>query len=132
MVETIARKKIDICCLQETRWKGGSAHMINGKVSRYKLFWIGNKDGTGGIGILVAERWVKNILDIRRASDRICLMKINTGLTILTILLVYVPQEGLDTNIKDAKMHFMTFYSSLYQRSRAQTPCCYVAISMVT
>ena len=52
VVETISRRNIDICCLQETRWRGASARMIEGKDSRYKLFWVGNKTGTGGVGVL--------------------------------------------------------------------------------
>ena len=28
VAETISRRKIDYCCLQETRWKGGSARMF--------------------------------------------------------------------------------------------------------
>ena len=31
VVETISRRGIDLCCIQETRWGGGSARMIVGK-----------------------------------------------------------------------------------------------------
>lgn len=31
IVETMKRRRVDICCLQETRWKCGSAHKIAGK-----------------------------------------------------------------------------------------------------
>ena len=42
VVESITRRGIDICCLQEVRCRGGSARLITGKNSRYKLFWSGN------------------------------------------------------------------------------------------
>mgnify|MGYP001793858940 CR=1 FL=1 len=58
IVETVSRRKIDLCCLQETRWKGGSARMLSEKVSRYKFFWIGNNKETGGVDILLAEKYV--------------------------------------------------------------------------
>ena len=55
VVETISRRNVDLCCLQETRWRGASARMIEGKDSRYKLFWVGNDKGTGGVGVLLSE-----------------------------------------------------------------------------
>ena len=59
MVETLTRRRIDNCAVQDTRWYGGICksqnRMLTGKGSRYKFFWAGNKDGKGGEGILLAE-----------------------------------------------------------------------------
>ena len=55
VVETVSRRKVDIYCLQETRWRGCSARMIAGKDTRYKFFWSGNYKGTGDVRILLAE-----------------------------------------------------------------------------
>ena len=41
IVETITRRTIDLCCVQEVRWRGASARHIIGKDSRYKFFWVG-------------------------------------------------------------------------------------------
>ena len=30
---------------------------------RYKLFWMGSKAKTDGIGIFVAEKWVDSVVD---------------------------------------------------------------------
>ena len=38
IVEMLTRRRVDICCLQETRWRGGSARKIEGKDSYYKSF----------------------------------------------------------------------------------------------
>ena len=38
VVEMLERRGVDVCCLQETRWRGGSARKIEGKNSFYKLF----------------------------------------------------------------------------------------------
>ena len=38
------------------RSRGASTRIIEGKDSRYKRFWIGNKLGTGGVGVLLAEK----------------------------------------------------------------------------
>ena len=102
VVETIARKNIDLCCVQEVRWRGASTRFIKGKDSRYKFFWIGNAKGTGGVGILLAEKWVENVHDIKRISDRIMLIKLLIGNTVLNVLSVYAPHSSLDDSIKDS------------------------------
>ena len=79
IVETITRRNIDLCCLQEVRWRGASARHITGKDSRYKFFWVGNNQGTSGIGVLLAEKWVDKVYDIKRVSDRIMLIKLLVG-----------------------------------------------------
>ena len=45
--------------------------MIEGKSTRYKLFWMGNDKGTGGVGIFLSEKWVDKVIDVNRVSDRI-------------------------------------------------------------
>ena len=62
VVETMSRRGIALCCIQECRWRGASTRMIEGKDSRYKCFWIGNKLGAGGVGVLLAEKWIKCLM----------------------------------------------------------------------
>ena len=57
VVETLSRRKADLCCVQEIRYWGGHSCIIKGKDSRYKLFWSGNSKGTAGVGVFVAGRW---------------------------------------------------------------------------
>ena len=52
VVEVMSRRKVDICGLQEVRWRGVSAKFVEGKDSRFRLFWVGNDKGMGGVGIL--------------------------------------------------------------------------------
>ena len=52
VVEVMRRRKVDTCGLQAVRWKGVSARLVKGKDSRFKLFWVGNDNGMGGVGIL--------------------------------------------------------------------------------
>ena len=48
----MSRHKVDIFGLQEMRWRGASARLVKEKVkdSRFKLFWVGNDKGMGGVG----------------------------------------------------------------------------------
>ena len=102
VVETVSRRGVDLCCLQEVRWRGASAHMIVGKDSRYKVFWIGNEIGNGGVGILLAEEWVEKVYDICRISNRLMMIKLAIDNNIITVLSCYAPQVGLGNTIKDA------------------------------
>ena len=51
IVETLARRRIDICAVQETRWRGCSTRMITGKHCRYKFLW---SDDNLVLGVLVS------------------------------------------------------------------------------
>ena len=107
IVESLTRRRVDICCVQETRWRGGSARFITGKDSRYKFFWTGNTKGTNGVGLLVAEKWVEKVIQVDRISDRLMSLKLVVGTDIVNILSIYVPQVGLSDDLKIA------FYDSL-------------------
>ncbi len=44
VVRALNRRKVDICCTQETRWKGAGTCMIEAKDElekefKYKFFW---------------------------------------------------------------------------------------------
>ena len=68
----MSRRKVDICGLQEVRWRGASARLVDGKGSRSKLFWVGNDKGMGGVGILLAEKWVEAIYYVNMFQIESC------------------------------------------------------------
>ena len=57
VVETMSGRSVDLCCLQKMRRRGASPRMIEGKDSRYKISWVGNEKGGGGVAILLSEEW---------------------------------------------------------------------------
>ena len=57
VAEMLRRRKIDFGCLQETRWKGEHSRTEGG----YTFFWKGCKEGTAGVGMMVAEKRIKNV-----------------------------------------------------------------------
>ena len=97
----MCRRKVDVSGLQQVRWRGASARLVEGKDSRFKLFQAGNDKSMGGVGILLAESWVETILDVKHVSDRVMLIKLVVGKSIVIVLLVYDPQSGLDDSVKD-------------------------------
>ena len=56
----LERRLVRVCCVQETRFRGNSVKMINGKTAKYKLFWIENKKGLEGI--FLAEIWLELLI----------------------------------------------------------------------
>ena len=66
------KETLDLCCVQEVRWRGPSARTHNWKKTPdTSFFWVGNNQGTSGVGVLLAEKWVDKVYDIKRVSDRI-------------------------------------------------------------
>ena len=69
--EELRKRKVDVCCMQEVRWRGKGAWFWGAKGRRYKLWWSGNINGTGGVGVLVKEELCEKVVEVRRKSDRV-------------------------------------------------------------
>ena len=98
------RRWIDLRCIQECRWRGASARMIDGKDSRYKCFWIGNQPGTGVVGVLLAEKEIDKVLVSKAVSDRLMMIKIIVDEVVVTALSVHAPQSGLTIALKGVSL----------------------------
>ena len=101
VIETLERRKVDVCCVQEIRWRGASTRLITGKSCQYKMFWVGNNRGVGGVGILVHQKWIESIVDVKRVNDRLMMIKILIDKRVISIVSVYAPQQGLSAEEKD-------------------------------
>ena len=95
--DMLGRRKVDICCLQETRWKGESARTIGG----YKFYWKGCKVGVAGVGIMVASKWVDSVIEVRRVSERMMVVRLRVGKSIWNVVSVYAPQAGRSMEEKE-------------------------------
>ena len=103
VVEMAERRRLDFCCLQETRWKGGSARTLG----NYKFLWCGCEEGVAGVGFLVANRWVDKVIEVNRVSERIMVLRVRVGKAVLNLVSVYAPQVGRSMEEKEE------FYISL-------------------
>ena len=65
------KRKVDVCCIQEVRWKGQGARFVGTLGRRYKLWWSGNDAGFGEVGILVKEEISGNVVEVRKKSDKV-------------------------------------------------------------
>ena len=57
------RRKMDMCCLQEARRRGQGTRFKGVKGRRYKFWWSGNYEGTGGVGIMVQYELHKKVVE---------------------------------------------------------------------
>ena len=62
VVKMLARRNVDICCVQETRYRGTGSKTIESGTEKYRLCWSRNKTGLNGEGILVHEEMVEDLI----------------------------------------------------------------------
>ncbi|KAK3533076.1 hypothetical protein QTP70_006575 [Hemibagrus guttatus] len=55
------RRKVDILCVQETRWKGSKARSIG---AGFKLFYYGVDSKRNGVGVVLKEEFVRDVLEV--------------------------------------------------------------------
>ena len=82
--EELRKRKVDVCGIQEVRWKGQGARFVGALGRRYKLWWSGNDAGFGGVGILVKEEISGNVVEVRRKSDRVMAIVLTLGREVMT------------------------------------------------
>ncbi|KAK3571021.1 hypothetical protein QTP86_000471 [Hemibagrus guttatus] len=66
LADMMERRKVDILCVQETRWKGSKA-----RGAGFKLFYYGVDSKRNGVGVVLKEEFVRNVLEVKRVLDRV-------------------------------------------------------------
>ena len=91
VTEMLKRRRVEIACVQETKWKGNKAREIG---EGYKLYYKGASTTRNGVGIILHSEWQDKILEVKRKSDRVMSIKLVVGKRILNIISAYAPQPG--------------------------------------
>ncbi|XP_021747807.1 craniofacial development protein 2-like [Chenopodium quinoa] len=105
VVEVMKRRRVNIMCLQETRWTREGAR---GLVLGYKVWYVGqetshmNKNGgaRNGVGVILNERLSKEVIEVYRKNDKLIRVKLLCSKEIVNVISVYAPQVGLDEEDK--------------------------------
>ncbi|KAK3509656.1 hypothetical protein QTP70_008401 [Hemibagrus guttatus] len=92
------RRKVDILCVQETRWKGSKARSIG---AGFKLFYYGVDSKRNGVGVVLKEEFVRNVLEVKRVSDRVMSLKLEFEGVMLNVVSGYAPQVGCELEEKE-------------------------------
>ncbi|KAK3530878.1 hypothetical protein QTP70_003626 [Hemibagrus guttatus] len=98
LADMMERRKVDILCVQETRWKGSKACSIG---AGFKLFYYGVDSKRNGIGVVLKEEFVRNVLEVKRVSDRVMSLKLEIEGVMLNVVSGYAPQVGCELEEKE-------------------------------
>jgi len=108
IVDTAIRRRVNILCVQETKWTGQKAKEVDG--TGFKLWYTGAQGNKNGVGILIDRNFKDKVISVRRQGDRIILVRLLVGDMGLNVISAYAPQVGLS---EDAKRHFWEDLDSL-------------------
>ncbi|KAK3510549.1 hypothetical protein QTP70_009883 [Hemibagrus guttatus] len=98
LADVMERRKVDILCVQETRWKGSKARNIG---AGFKLFYYGVDSKRNGVGVILKEEFVRNVLEVKRVSDRVMGLKLEIEGVMLNVVSGYAPQVGCELEEKE-------------------------------
>ena len=82
LCEELLRKEVGIRCIQEVRWRGMGSQFLGSLGRRFKLWWSGDENKIGRVGLLVGEDLCMNV------------EKIIFGKKVVRIVWAYAPQRG--------------------------------------
>ena len=87
--------KIDVCSVQEVRFKNEDVKFLQGGQKMwYKMFWKGGKEGQNGVGIAVRKEWEGSVVRVKRANEGLMAIKLALEGELVTFVSVYAPQVG--------------------------------------
>ena len=98
LVDAVIRRRVNILCIQETKWNGQKAKEVEG--TGFKLWYTGATSGRNGVGILIDRSLKDGVVDVRRRGDWIILVWIVVGDSAMNVISAYAPQVGLSDSIK--------------------------------
>ncbi|XP_047989345.1 craniofacial development protein 2-like [Leguminivora glycinivorella] len=88
----LQKRRINICCLQETKWKGSKSKDIG---NDYQVIYHGTDNKRNGVAIVLDNNFKARIINITRKSDRLIAIKLALDdQQITNIISAYAPQSG--------------------------------------
>jgi exonuclease III len=64
VVDTMIRRRVNILCVQETKWKGQKAKEVED--TGFKLWYTGNTSTKNGVGVVLDKSLKVGMVDIKR------------------------------------------------------------------
>ncbi|GKA66042.1 leucine--tRNA ligase [Tanacetum coccineum] len=90
LVDALKRKKVDIACFQETKWKGSH----NKEGNQYKLWYSGSTTARNGVGVVLAPNLKNKVVEVSRISDRIMMVRLVIEEETISVISAYALQVG--------------------------------------
>uniref|UniRef100_A0A8I7BC79 Endonuclease/exonuclease/phosphatase domain-containing protein n=1 Tax=Hordeum vulgare subsp. vulgare TaxID=112509 RepID=A0A8I7BC79_HORVV len=98
LVDTAVRRRVDVICVQETKWKGQKAKEVEDTV--FKLWYTATTSNKNGVGILINKSLRDGVVDVKRQGDRMILVKLVVGDLVINVISAYAPQVGHNESTK--------------------------------
>jgi hypothetical protein len=96
--DTMIRRRVNILCVHETKWKGQKAKEVED--TGFKLWYTGNTSTKNGVGIVLDKSLKDGVVDIKRQGDKIILVKLLVGDLVFNVISSYAPQIFLNESVK--------------------------------
>ena len=97
LVDTVVRRRVNILCVQGTKWKGQKAKEVDN--TGFKLWYTGTTSNKNG-GVLIDKSLKDGVVEVRRQGDRIILVKLVISDMVVNVISAYAPQVGHDESAK--------------------------------
>ncbi|KAI5107649.1 hypothetical protein C0J45_1243 [Silurus meridionalis] len=91
--DIMERRKVDMFCVQETKWKGSKMRSNGGG---FKLFYHGVDEKRNGVGVILKEEYSKSVVEVKRVSDRVMNVKMKVEVVMINIISAYASQVGCE------------------------------------
>lgn len=98
LADMLAKRRVQVACIQETRWAGAKCREIG---DGYKLYYNGSPSKKNGVGIVVSEMLRDNVVEVCRVSDRLMSLKFDLEENMLRVVCCYAPQVGCTDHEKE-------------------------------
>ena len=85
---------IDVCCLQDVRWRGLCSRILAMGGRRYKLWWFAKGDWVGGVEVMVKEELCEKLVEIGRVSSGVMAVVLVFEEDVLWLICGHVQQSG--------------------------------------
>ncbi|KAI5107064.1 hypothetical protein C0J45_2702 [Silurus meridionalis] len=92
------RRKVDMLCVQETKWKGSKARNIGGG---FKLFYRGVDGKRNSVEVILKEEYSKSVVKMKRVSDRVINIRLKVEGVMINVIRVYAPLMGCEMEKKE-------------------------------
>ena len=74
LVDAMVRRNVNILCVQETKWVGKKAKII--EPWGYKLQYTSKDRNHNGVSVIINKQFLDIVVEVRRKNDRILLVKL--------------------------------------------------------
>ena len=88
LADMMMKRKVDILCVQETKWTGSKARNIG---DGCKIFYHGKDGRRNGVGVILSEEYIGRVFEVKRVSDRMMYMKLVIDGVMMTVISAYAP-----------------------------------------